>query len=154
MGSSHPPAGAEAAAAGAAARQPADHREAEGKAAQAGHMDAAKPQEFDKAAFISAVEAAVAKQAPKNLEEADEFADSGKADAVKADVQGQVKDGKQAAAGEIATTTAAAPDTSQVVDKPVVPLKTDQPPGVPGRPDPGQAIPDPAPAAATDFSGG
>ncbi|WP_051807426.1 phage tail protein [Actinoplanes subtropicus] len=154
MASSHPPAKAEAAAAGAAARQPADHREAEGKVAQAGHMDAAKPQEFDKAAFISAVETAVAKQAPKNLAEADEFGDSGKADAVKADVQGQVKGGKQAAAGEIAGTTAAAPDTSHVVDKSVVPLKADQPPGVPGRPNPSQAIPDPAPAAATDFSGG
>ncbi|RSM64742.1 hypothetical protein DMB66_19045 [Actinoplanes sp. ATCC 53533] len=127
---------------------------AEGKAAQADNMDAAKPREFDKNAFIRAVEEAIAKRAPQNLEEADEFADSGKAAEAKAEVQGQVQTGKATSAGEIATTTAAGPDTSKVVDKQVVPLAPDRPPGAPARPDPRLAVPDPAPPAATDFSAG
>lgn len=151
---SHPPATAEAGAASAAAKQPADHREAEGKAAQADHMDAAKPHDFDKAAFVRAVEEAIARQAPKNLEEADEFAGSGKAANVKAEVQGEVQSGKASSSGEIAATAAAGPDTSGVVDKNVVPLKPDQPPAVPARPDPRLAVPDAAPPAATDFSAG
>jgi hypothetical protein len=154
IAASHPPAHAEAGAAGAAAKQPADHRVAEGKAAQADNMDAAKPKEFDKAAFVAAVEKAIAARAPKNLEEADDFAGSGKADEVKSEVHGQVTEGKATAAGEIATTTAAGPDTSGVVDKSVVPLEADRPPGAPARPDPRQAVPDRAPAAATDFSAG
>ncbi len=40
-------------------------------------MNAAKPGEFDKAAFIKAVNDAIAKQAPKNLEEADKFGELG-----------------------------------------------------------------------------
>ncbi|BBH69368.1 hypothetical protein ACTI_60530 [Actinoplanes sp. OR16] len=154
MASSHPPARAEAAAAGAAAKQPADHRVAEGKAAQADNMDAAKPREFDRNAFVQAVEKAIAARAPQNLEQADEFAESGKAAEVKGEVQGQVEAGKATSAGEIAATTAAGPDTSGVVDKQVVPLESDRPPGPPGRPDPRLAVPDPAPAAATDFSAG
>ncbi|MBG0562871.1 phage tail protein [Actinoplanes aureus] len=154
IGASHPPAKAEAAAAGAAAKQPADHRVAEGKAAQAENMNEAKPREFDKGAFVQAVEKAIAERAPKNLEEADEFAGSGKAAEVKDQVQGQVEAGKATSAGEIAATTAAGPDTSGVVDKQVVPLEADRPPGVPARPDPRLAVPDKAPPAATDFSAG
>ncbi|HEY0360166.1 MAG TPA: hypothetical protein VGD11_16415, partial [Mycobacteriales bacterium] len=70
----HPPARAEAGAAAAAAKAPPDDREAQGKAANAEKMNAAKPGEFDKAAFIRAVNEAIAAQAPKNLDEADKFA--------------------------------------------------------------------------------
>ncbi|MEO6087931.1 MAG: hypothetical protein ABIQ18_32960 [Umezawaea sp.] len=66
-----------------------------GKAANAEQMNAAKPGEFDKAAFVRAVNAAIAAQAPKNLDEAAKFGDSGKADAVKRQVQGQVSAGKR-----------------------------------------------------------
>ncbi|SCL54381.1 hypothetical protein [Micromonospora eburnea] len=153
----HPPAKSEAAKAQGAAKPPQDDKEAQGKAANAEKMNAAKPGEFDKAAFIRAVNEAIAAQAPKNLDEADKFGDSGKADAVKGQVQGQVTDGKKASANAIETTTKAPPDTSKAVDKPVTPLVADKPPatpGTPGTPDPAKAVPDKAPPAATDLSGG
>lgn len=89
----HPPAKAEANAAQAAALPPQDDREAQGKTANAEKMNAAKPGEFDKAAFIRAVDEAIAAQAPKNLDEADKFGESGKACAVKDQVSGQVTAG-------------------------------------------------------------
>jgi len=150
----HPPAKAEADAAAKAAKPPQDDKQAQGKAANAEKMNAAKPGEFNKAAFIAAVNAAIAKQAPKNLEDADEFGTSGKADAVKGEVAGKVGDGKKASAGQIESTTKAPPDTGAATVKPVTPLKPDQPPGRPGTPDPNQAVPDKAPPAATDFSAG
>ncbi|WP_460777987.1 phage tail protein, partial [Micromonospora polyrhachis] len=117
-------------------------------------MNAAKPGGFDKAGFVTAVNEAIAAQAPKNLDEADKFGESGKADAVKGRVQGQVTDGKQASAEAIDTATKAPPDTSAAKDKQVTPLVADRPPGAPGTPDSGKAVPDKAPAAATDFSAG
>ncbi|WP_433348873.1 phage tail protein [Micromonospora sp. CA-111912] len=150
----HPPATSEASKAQGAAKAPQDDKEAQGKAANAEKMNAAKPGEFDKAAFVRSVNEAIAAQAPKNLDEADKFGDSGKADAVKGQVQGQVTDGKKASANTIETTTKAPPDTSQAVDKPVTPLVADKPPATPGMPDPAKAVPDKAPPAATDLSGG
>ncbi|MEH1016900.1 hypothetical protein V6U90_27840 [Micromonospora sp. CPCC 206060] len=150
----HPPASAEAAKAQGAAKPPQDDKEAQGKAANAEKMNAAKPGEFDKAAFVRAVNEAIAAQAPKNLDEADKFGDSGKADAVKGQVQGQVGQGKEASAKAIETTTKAPPDTSQATEKPVTPLVADKPPAPPGTPDPAKAVPDKLPPAATDFSGG
>ncbi|MDP9793175.1 hypothetical protein J2S43_001687 [Catenuloplanes nepalensis] len=117
-------------------------------------MDAAKPREFDRDAFIAAVEEAIAKRAPKNLKEADEFGDSPNAGDAAREVQSQVDDGTGAAATEIATTTAAPPDTSKAVDKKVVPLAADRAPGAPATPDPAGAIPDKLPPAATDTSAG
>lgn len=150
----HPPAKAEAAKAQGAAKPPQDDKEAQGKAANAEKMNAAKPGEFDKAAFVRAVNEAIAAQAPKNLDEADKFGDSGKADAVKGQVQGQVTDGKKASANAIETTTKAPPDTAAAKEKPVTPLVAEKSPGTPGAPDAAKAIPDKAPPAATDFSAG
>ena len=150
----HPPPRTEAAAAQSAAKPPQDDKLAQGKAANAEKMNAAKPGEFNKAAFIAAVNAAIAKQAPKNLDEADKFGSSGKADAVKGEVSGKVGDGKKASAGAIESTTKSPPDTGAAKDKPVTPLKPDQPPAKPGGPDPALAVPDKAPPAATDFSAG
>ncbi|SCL59446.1 hypothetical protein GA0070604_4056 [Micromonospora eburnea] len=152
--SAHPPAKAEAGKAQGAAKPPPDDMETQGKAANAEKMNAAKPGEFDKAAFVKAVNDAIAAQAPKNLDEADKFADSGKADAVKGQVQGRVGEGKKASARAIETTTKAPPDTSKAREKQVTPLVADRPPGAPGTPDPVKAVPDKAPAAATDFSAG
>jgi hypothetical protein len=151
---SHPPATSAAAAAQAAAVAPADDKQAQGKAAQAEKMNAAKPGEFDKAAFVAAVNAAISAQAPKNLEEADDFAGSGKADVVKGQVAGKVAGGKQASAAAIEGATKAPPDTSAAKTKPVTPLPPDRPPATPAAPDANKAVPDPAPAAATDFSAG
>jgi hypothetical protein len=150
----HPPAQAEAKAAQGAAKPPPDDKEAQGKTANAEKMNAAKPGEFDKAAFIKAVNDAIAKQAPKNLDEADKFADSGKANAVKGEVQGKVTAGKEGSAKAIETTTKAPPDTAAAKDKPVTPLQPDKPPPTPSAPNPNQAVPDKAPPAATDLSDG
>lgn len=150
----HPPPASEASAAQGAAKPPQDDKEAQGKTANAEKMNAAKPGEFDKAAFIRAVNDAIAKQAPKNLDEADKFGDSGKADAVKGEVQGKVGAGKQASANAIETTTNAPPDTAAAKEKQVTPLRPDQPPPTPGAPNPSQAVPDKAPPSATDFSDG
>lgn len=152
--SAHPPANAEAGKAQAAAKPPPDDKLAQGKAANADRMNAAKPGEFDKAAFVRAVNEAIAAQAPKNLDEADKFGESGKADAVKGQVQGQVGQGRQTTAGPIEQATTAPPDTSAAKEKPVTPLAPDAPPPVPAAPNAANAVPPKAPAAATDFSAG
>ncbi|MFE1198211.1 hypothetical protein ACFW6E_36630 [Streptomyces olivaceoviridis] len=150
----HRPATAESRSAQDAAKAPPDDKEAQGKAANAEKMNAAKPGEFDKAAFIAAVNEAIAAQAPKNLDEADKFADSGKAEKVKGAVDGKVTDGKKASAKDIETTTKAAPDTSKAKEKQVVPLRPDQPPANPGAPSAEDATPRPQPPEVTDFSEG
>jgi hypothetical protein len=153
VGTSHPPAKAEAGAAQAASVPPADDREARGKAAHAEDMDAAQPKEFAKAEFVKAVEDAVAKKAPKNLDEADSFGESGKAEEVKKEVQTKVGEGKEASAKEIADTTHATPKPAPD-QKPVTPLTGDKAPGRPAAPNPNQAVPDPLPKSATDMSAG
>ncbi|MGA5565703.1 phage tail protein [Streptomyces platensis] len=154
VAASHPPPRTESAAAQDAARPPKDDEEAQGKTANAEKMNEAKPKDFDKDAFIRAVEKAIAEKAPKNLDEADKFADSGKADEVRAEVHGKVGEGKTDSAEQIATTTAAPPDTSAAVPKKVVPMTPDRPPGTPGTPNPANAVPDKLPASATDLSAG
>ncbi|HZX38089.1 MAG TPA: hypothetical protein VFF37_07120, partial [Streptomyces sp.] len=154
LAASHPPPRKEAAAAQDAALPPKDDAEAQGKTANAEQMNEAQPKEFDKDAFIRAVEKAIADKAPKNLDEADKFADSGKADEVRAEVDGRVGEGKSASAEQIATTTAAPPDTSAAVPKRVVPMTADRPPGAPGTPAPANAVPDKLPPSATDLSAG
>ncbi|MEU3225864.1 DNA/RNA non-specific endonuclease [Streptomyces sp. NPDC006976] len=150
----HRPAGTESKASQAAAVAPPDDKEAQGKAANAEKMNAAKPGEFDKNAFVEAVNKAIDAQAPKNLDEADKFSKSGKADKIKAEVDGKVTDGKESSAKDIDTATKAPPDTSAAKDKPVTPLTPDQPPGNPGAPSAAAAIPEKQPASVTDFSEG
>ncbi|MEV4049885.1 hypothetical protein AB0J55_01755 [Amycolatopsis sp. NPDC049688] len=153
IGTSHPPAAAEAGAAQDAAQAPADDQEARGKAAHAEDMAAAQPKEFDKQAFIQAVRKAVADKAPKNLDEADKFGESGKAEEVKTEVQGKVGAGKDASAQEIAETTAAPPQPAPDAKR-VIPMAADRVPGKPGTPDPTRAAPDRLPPSATDLSAG
>ncbi|MFB7936136.1 hypothetical protein [Streptomyces sp. NPDC056049] len=150
----HAPAAAESKSAQDAAVAPPDDKEAQGKAANAEKMNAAKPGEFDKAAFVAAVDKAIEAQAPKNLDEADKFSKSGKADKVKDEVDGKVGEGKDTSAEDIATTTKAPPDTSAAKDKPVTPLDPDRPPPNPGAPSASDAIPEKQPPAVTDFSQG
>ncbi|MGW4159525.1 hypothetical protein [Streptomyces sp. NPDC004788] len=150
----HAPAATESKSAQDAAVAPPDDKEAQGKAANAEKMNAAKPGEFNKAAFIEAVNKAIDAQAPKNLDEADKFSSSGKAEKVKGEVDGKVKDGKSASAKDIETTTKAPPDTSAAKDKPVTPMVPDRPPANPGAPSAADAVPEKQPAAVTDFSQG
>ncbi|MEU9318013.1 hypothetical protein [Streptomyces sp. NPDC048295] len=150
----HAPAVAESKSAQDAAVAPPDDKEAQGKAANAEKMNAAKPGEFNKQAFIDAVNKAIDAQAPKNLDDADKFSKSGKADKIKGEVDGKVKDGKDSSAKDIDTATKAPPDTSAAKDKPVTPMTPDQPPGNPGAPSAADAVPAQQPASVTDFSEG
>ncbi|MFC3385323.1 hypothetical protein [Couchioplanes azureus] len=147
----HPPATAEVRKAQDAAVAPPDDKEAQAKAAQTDQMAAARPAGFDKAAFIAAVNAAVSKQAPKNLEEADGFATSGKADQVKSEVLGKVTQGKDQSGKDIAEKTRQAPDLGKAVDKPVTPLPPPPPAPRLAAPDPRKATPERAPAEQTDL---
>jgi hypothetical protein len=149
----HPPAAGEAKKASAAAIAPAGDKEAQAKAAHADKMSGAKPAGFDKAKFMAAVKAAIAAKAPKNLDEADSFSESGKADQVKTEVMGNVTKGKQDSAKDIAERSGEAPDASKAKDKPVTPLAPDPAPA-PGAPPTGEAMPAPAPAEQTDLGAG
>ncbi|MEU3654797.1 hypothetical protein AB0E67_18660 [Streptomyces sp. NPDC032161] len=150
----HAPAAAESKSAQDAAVAPPDDKEAQGKAANTEKMNAAKPGEFNKQAFVDAVNKAIDAQAPKNLDEADKFSESGKADKIKSEVDGKVSDGKESSAKDIETATKAPPDTAAAKDKPVTPMTPDQPPANPGAPSAADATPDRQPAAVTDFSQG
>ncbi|WP_406014002.1 hypothetical protein OG520_19425 [Streptomyces sp. NBC_00984] len=150
----HAPAATESKSAQDAAVAPPDDKEAQGKAANAEKMNAAKPGEFNKQAFIDAVNKAIDAQAPKNLDQADKFSKSGKADQIKGEVDGKVKDGKESSAKDIDTATKAPPDTSAAKDKPVTPMTPDQAPVNPGAPSPADATPAQQPASVTDFSEG
>ncbi|WP_237047570.1 phage tail protein [Lentzea guizhouensis] len=146
----HPPAAAEVKKSQDAAVAPADDKDAQAKADQADKMAAAKPAGFDKAGFVAAVNAAIAKQAPQNLDEADKFATSGKADAVKSEVIGKVAAGKDTSAKDVTDRTKETPDASKAVEKPVTPLV--QPPTAPVAPvDTARAVPVKAPAEQTDL---
>ncbi|WP_406631347.1 hypothetical protein [Amycolatopsis sp. WGS_07] len=154
VAASHPPPRTEAASAQDAALPPKDDAEAQGKTANAEKMNAAQPKEFDREAFIKAVEKAIADKAPKNLDEADKFAGSGKAGEIRTQVQGKVGEGKTDSAAQVAATTEAPPDTSAAVPKKVVPMAADRPPATPGAPDAANALPDKLPPSATDLSAG
>ncbi|MEU2129385.1 hypothetical protein [Streptomyces sp. NPDC018352] len=150
----HAPAATESKSAQDAAVAPPDDKEAQGKAANAEKMNAAKPGEFDKKAFVDAVNKAIDAQAPKNLDDADKFSKSGKADKIKGEVDGKVKDGKESSAKDIDAATKAPPDTAAAKDKPVTPMTPDQAPGNPGAPSAADAVPAQQPASVTDFSEG
>lgn len=149
----HPPAAAEAKQASNAAVPPSGDRDAQAQAAQADTMSTARPGGFDKAGFIAAVRSAIAAKSPKNLDEADRFASSGKAEEVKAEVAGKVIAGKQQAAGDITAKASAPADPSAAVEKPVTPLAPEPTPVAPAV-KASAAMPARAPAEQTDLSGG
>ncbi|MGB7982122.1 MAG: hypothetical protein WCF36_15175 [Candidatus Nanopelagicales bacterium] len=147
----HPPAKAKADEAARAAKPPADDKEAQAKAAKAGEMGAAPTPGFDKAAFIAAVTAAIAKQMPKNLDEADTFATSGKSESAAAEVKGKVAAGKDASAKPMTDASAKAPDTGKAKDKPVTELPSAPPAGAPPAVGAAAAMPTKAPAEQTNL---
>jgi hypothetical protein len=150
----HPPARAEITKARAAAKPPANDKASQAKAGQADKMHQAKPGEFNEAAFIAAVEKAIAAAAPKSLAEADKLGSSGKTAAVKTQVMGKVTEGKRGSAKDVEQATAAPPDESGAVPKPVTPLAPE--PGAPRPADPGAAgaMPAPAPEEQTNLQSG
>ena len=123
----HPPAASKAKEAQGAALPPTDDVAGQAKAAKVDAMDAQQPGTFDKQAFIAAVKAAIEAKSPKTLEEADEYKKSGKAGEAKGQVKGLVGQGKAGQAKDIEAATAAPPDQSKAVPKPVTPMAQEQP---------------------------
>ena len=90
----HPPATAGAREAQEAAVPPTGDMAGQAEAAKAAAMAAQPAGSFDKKAFIAAVKAATEDASPGTLEEADEYAESGRAGEVGAQVRGLVSEGK------------------------------------------------------------
>ena len=149
----HPAASSEVGKAQAAAKGPPDDKAGQAKAARADAMAAAKPGGFDKAAFIAAVRKAIADAAPRNLDDADKFATSGKADGVKNQVMSQVTAGRDTSTRNVKDETGRTPDASAGREKPVTPLAAEPTPGVPAV-NGAAAMPGPAPAEQVNFAGG
>jgi hypothetical protein len=149
----HPSGKSEAKKAQKAAKAPPDDKLAQAKAKSADTMATAKPGPFNEEAFVAAVETAVKKAAPQNLDEAEKFDKSGKAEGVKTAVAGKVSEGKDAAAGDVKQKTDKPPDPSQAVEKPAEPMaptKVEQPAALKAA----DALPPPAPKEQTDFRRG
>jgi hypothetical protein len=123
----HPPAGTKVAEAQSAAQGPANEVASQAGAAQVEKMGAQQPGGFDKKAFMDAVRKAIDAAAPHNLDEANDFKDSGKAGQIQGQVSGLVGQNKQAAEQGIKGATEAAPDTSAAKPKPVTPMPAEQP---------------------------
>lgn len=149
----HPPAASKAKEAQAAAVAPTGDLGAQARAAKVDTMDAQQPGSFDKKAFITAVKAAIEAKSPKTLKEADDYKESGKAGEVKGEVQGLVTQGKEDQAKDIETATAAPPDESKAIPKPVTPMAPEPAAAVPAVPGAG-AAPKPAPPEQTNLQAG
>lgn len=143
-----------AATAQGAAESPSNDVPSQAAAAQVDEMSEQEPGTFDKQAFIEAVKEAIDKAAPKNLEEADEFKDSGKAGDVKDEVQGQVTAGKEESEKDIKDAKDAPPDTSKGKPKQAEPMVNDEPGAQPSSVGAADAMPAKRPAEQTDLSAG
>ena len=140
------PAQLKAAQAQAAASGPANDVSSQAAAAQVGKMGAQEPNPFDKNAFKAALWKKISEVAPTNLEEADEFKESGKVGEIKGAVTSQVAASKDVAQGPIQRTTAEAPNPAGLQPKPVTPL----PPNNIGPPPPAVGAADAAPKPKSD----
>jgi hypothetical protein len=149
----HGPAAAKAKEAQDAAVAPPGDLSAQAEAAKVDAMDAQQPGSFDKKAFIAAVKGAIEAKSPKTLKEADEYAESGKAEEVKGSVAGLVTEGKGEQTKDIATAAGAPPDQSKAVPKEVVPMAGEPVGRVPSVPAAG-AVPKPAPPEQTNLQAG
>ncbi|MFT4216078.1 MAG: hypothetical protein QM619_02695 [Micropruina sp.] len=149
----HAPASAKAKEAQDAAVPPANDIGSQAKAAKADTMDAQRPGSFDKKAFITAVKAAIEAKTPKTLAQADKYKESGKTAEVKGEIKGMVADGKAGQAHDIADATAAPPDQSKAVAKPVTPMGAEPAGSVTPTPAAG-AVPKPAPAEQLNLAAG
>jgi hypothetical protein len=142
---------ARAAATQAAAVPPANDAASQAKASQVGKMNAQQPGDFDRAKFIADVKKAIAATAPANLDEAQKYASSDKANQGKEQMGGLVSANKQASERDIKSAANEAPDASKIKPTPVAPAPQ-EPAGPPPAPiDAGVAMPDPKPAAELDL---
>ncbi len=141
----HPSARSRVAEADRAAAGPTNEVRSKGAAGQVEEMGRQKPGAFNKAAFVTAVKAAIDKATPKTMEEVDDFSSSGKPGQLKEQVAGEVGKGKDAAATGIKTASDAPPDTSHVTPKPVTPMGHEAPGAAPAGVSAEEAMPAPKP---------
>jgi hypothetical protein len=142
----HPPAKAKVAESEGAAKGPTNEVASKAAANQVEDMGEQKPKAFDRAAFITAVHAAIERASPKTLKEVDDFKDSGKAGELKGQVVGNVTQSKDAAAKDVKGATEKAPNQSGIAAKPVKPMEPERPGMPPADPHAGDAMPPPKPA--------
>src|ERR1700730_9617070 len=150
----HPPAGTKVAAAQSAAQGPANEGATQAGATQVDKRSAQQPGGFDKKAFMDSVRKAIDAAAPHNLDEANDFKDSGKAGQIQGQVSGLVGQNKQAAEQGIKGATEAAPDTSAAKPKPVTPMPAEQPGSPPTPVGAGSAMPSPKSAEEVSLAKG
>jgi hypothetical protein len=140
-----------AAATQAAAVAPANDLASQAKAAQVGKMSEQQPGAFDRAKFIADVRKAIAAAAPANIDEAEKYESSGKANQGKEQMSGLVRSNKESAEHDIRHAADEAPDASKARPKPVAPVPQ-EPAGPPPAPvDAASAMPAPKPAAEFDL---
>ncbi len=141
----HAPAKAKASEAQAAAVSPPNEVSSRAADQQVQEMDQQQPKPFDRAGFKAAVLERIAAIAPKTLEQADEFKESGRLDTVKGHLTTQVAKDKAQAQGALSEKVAEKPDTTGIEPKPVKPL----PPAAAGPPPPDLAAAQAAPKPKT-----
>ncbi len=139
----HAPAKSKATEAQAAAVPPANDVASKAAGKQVQQMDQQQPKAFNRNAFKAALLAKIAASAPKNLEEADKFKESGKLDAVKGDLTGQVDSSKKQSGGAIETAVKGTPNPSGIEPKSVAPLPPNPAGAPPSGIDAAQATPKP-----------
>lgn len=148
---SHETPGSAAGAAQGAACGPPNEAASEAAADRVDELDGAEPQEFNKEAFKAAVRSKIEESLPRTQDEAKNFENSGKLEQVQRQVESQVGDERDRAAGPIAQTNDAPLNTAahdQTEGTPVEPPPPASAPQVDAR----EATPDEAPSSETDLS--
>jgi hypothetical protein len=124
---SHPSAASKAAEAQGAAEAPAGELTSKAQANQADKMQQAEAPPFDAAGFKAKLMERIAALAPKSAQEADSLKESDRLGGLKDSMQGSVAQEQQKSRGPLQEASAAAPDPSGVVPKPVTPLEPNEP---------------------------
>ena len=150
----HEPAHIKATAAQAAALPPSNDVASKAAGKQVQQMDQQQPKPFDRKAFKAALLTKIAAAAPKNLEEADNFKESGKVASVKGELTGQVDSSKQASGGAIAAQVKGTPNPSGIPTKAVAALPPNPVGPAPRTIDAKQAAPKPKSAAEVSLQAG
>ncbi|WP_213279994.1 hypothetical protein [Chryseobacterium indologenes] len=147
----HEPAKKSSEDAQAAAPSPANERESMAQASQVDTMDAQKPGTFSKEDFKALLKAKIEDiQLPKDEAAADEFEKNNNIQEVNQRAMGDVKNEKNAASNDIATTTAAKPNTAAQPVRSVAKMPTPEVGKAPGTPNVAKAMPSKRDAAGVE----
>ncbi len=126
----------------AAAPSPANERESMAQASKVDHMDAQKPGTFSKAEFKALLKQKIAGiRLPKDEAEADDFEKNNNIQQVNQNAVGDVKNEKNAATNDIASATAAKPNTAAQPVRAVAKMPTPITGQVPSVPNVSKAMP-------------